>query len=180
MMHSAPRLIGFVVRWRYATVATALASLILSVGLLLGGRVPFNFFPTPEADLVYANVQMAAGTPRSQTLEMIRSLQKGLHEAEYRLTGGEGGLVRVSLDKIGASAGRGDPGQGVQGDNVAGITVELAPSDERTVRTGEFLDAWRKAVEPVPGVETMTILAAREVDALRSFELFGIEIRRAE
>ncbi|MCG8544684.1 MAG: efflux RND transporter permease subunit, partial [Alphaproteobacteria bacterium] len=155
------RLVTFVVRWRYATVATAFATLFISVGLLAGGRVPFNFFPSPEADLVYANVKMVAGTPRSQTVEMVRALNRALDETEYSLTGGQGGLVRTSVDSIGASVGRRDGGQGSDGNNVGGITVELAPSDTRAVRTEEFALAWRDAVQAVPGLETMTILAAR-------------------
>jgi multidrug efflux pump subunit AcrB len=69
--------------------------------------------------------------------------------------------VRMAIDTVGASVGRNDAGQGVSGDNVAGIAVELAPSDERTVRTSDFVEAWRKAVEPVAGLETMSIQAAR-------------------
>jgi len=155
------RSIAFIVRWRYATVAGGIAMLFLSVGLVGGGRVPFNFFPSPEADLVYANVKMMSGTSREQTLDMIRAMERGLDSVEHDLTGGEGGLVRMAIDTIGASVGRNDAGQSASGDNIAGIAVELAPSDERTVRTSEFVDAWRAAVRPVAGLETMTIQAAR-------------------
>lgn len=155
------RTIFFIVQWRYATVAGGIAMLILSIGLVGGGRVPFNFFPSPEADLVYANIKMMSGTSREQTLEMIRALENGLDKAEYELSDGKGGLVRMAIDSVGSSVGRSDAGQLTSGDNVAGISVELAPSDERTVRTSDFVDAWRKAVEPVAGLETMTIQAAR-------------------
>jgi multidrug efflux pump subunit AcrB len=155
------RTITFVVRWRYATLAAGIGMLILSVGLVGGGRVPFNFFPSPEADLVYANVKMVSGTSRAQTLEMIGALEAGLDAAESALTDGDGGLVRMAAETVGATVGRNDAGQSVSGDNVAGISVELAPSDERSVRTAEFVDAWRKAVTPVAGLETMTIQAAR-------------------
>ena len=36
--------VGWCVRWRYATVSCAIAILLLSVGLTLGGRVGFHFF----------------------------------------------------------------------------------------------------------------------------------------
>ena len=61
------RLVNLALRWRYATLAIAIGSLILSVGLIGGGRVGFVFFPSPEADRVYANVQFTAGSPREQT-----------------------------------------------------------------------------------------------------------------
>ncbi len=155
------RLVEFATAWRYAVLAFAVALLILSVGLLAGGRIGFNFFPSPEADVVYANVQMMPGTPRDRTLDMVRELRRSLDKAEEQLTEGKGGLVRIAVDSIGTSSGRRDAGQGVEGDNIAGITVELASSDERKVRTKRFVQEWRKLVEPIPGVDVLTIVAAQ-------------------
>ncbi|MEM9684301.1 MAG: efflux RND transporter permease subunit, partial [Pseudomonadota bacterium] len=155
------RFIGIVVRWRYATVATGVGLLILSIGLVAGGRIPFNFFPAPEADLVYANVTMVAGTSRDRTIEMIDKLEHSLYETERDLTGGEGGLVKISVDRIGTTVGRDDIGRGASGDSVGGIIVELMPSDERTVRTSTFVEAWRNSIEPMAGLETLTVQAAR-------------------
>jgi multidrug efflux pump subunit AcrB len=92
---------------------------------------------------------------------MVNALQAGLEKAERELTGGEGGLVRMASEVVGTMVGRNDAGQLLDGDNVGGITVELAPSDERTVRTADFVEAWRAAVAPVAGLETMTVQAAR-------------------
>ena len=50
--------VRFTFRWRYATIATALAMLIFSVGMVSSGRVPFAFFSGPEGDIVFANVSM--------------------------------------------------------------------------------------------------------------------------
>ena len=44
------RAVTVCIDWRYATVACAIAALILCVGLIMGGRIGFLFFPTPEAD----------------------------------------------------------------------------------------------------------------------------------
>jgi multidrug efflux pump subunit AcrB len=165
------RLVAFAVEWRYATLAGGVAMLILSVGLVGGGRVPFNFFPSPEADLVYGNVKMVAGTPRAQTETMIRAMEQALDEAERALTGGKGRVVRMAVDTVGASVGRGDTGQSASGDDVAGIVVELMPSDERDIRTADFVNAWRKAVVPIAGLETMTILAAQGGPPGRALDL---------
>lgn len=163
------RSVEIAVRWRYVTVAVAFGAFILSVGLVLGGRVAFNFFPSPESDTVYANVRMVAGTPRKQTAAMLDELERALVLAERRLTGGAGGLVRMSLAKLGTGVGR-QGGIQIGGDNVGGVVLELTPSDERAVRTAEVVVAWRQAVRPVAGLETMTIVPVqagppgREVD----------------
>jgi multidrug efflux pump subunit AcrB len=165
------RLTRFAVEWRYATLAAGIAMLILSVGLVSGGRVPFNFFPAPEADIVYANVKMVPGTSRAQTEQMLRALEQGLDEAERALAGGARRVVRMAVDTVGASVGRGETGQSVSGDDVAGIVVELMPSDERDIRTADFVNAWRKAVLPIAGLETMTILAAQGGPPGRALDL---------
>ncbi|MFQ5959670.1 MAG: efflux RND transporter permease subunit, partial [Alphaproteobacteria bacterium] len=78
------RLVGLCVNWRYATVAGALAALILCGGLVLGGRVGFVFFPSPESDWVDANVQLVAGSPRSQTMAMLDEMERAMRAAEAR------------------------------------------------------------------------------------------------
>ena len=72
------RLVNLALRWRYATLAIAVGGLILSIGLIAGGRVGFVFFPSPEADRVYANVQFTAGSPRDRTVAMLEELERGL------------------------------------------------------------------------------------------------------
>lgn len=155
------RFLEFVVRWRYAAFATAIASLMVSVGILAGGRVQFSFFPSPESDLVYANIQMVAGTSRAQTVKMIDELEWAMHAANDELAATEGNVVVMNVASIGASVGSRDGGGGVDGDNAGGIVVELKPSDERNVRTSEFVASWREKVKAVPGLETMTILPAQ-------------------
>ncbi len=157
------------VRWRYATLATAVAGLILCIGLIAGGRVGFSFFPSPEADTIYANVQFTAGSPRERTLAMLEGMEDALLAAERELRGENGGLVRMTLVKLGRPSGQHDRFPPV-GDHVGSVSVELAPSDERDVRTNAIIDAWRSRIEPLPGLEFLTIRSAqggppgREVD----------------
>jgi multidrug efflux pump subunit AcrB len=153
-------LVTHAVASRYSTLAIAVAALILSVGLMIGGRVGFVFFPSPEADKVFANVQMVAGTPKAQTIAMLSELERSLLASAKRLNGGEDGLVRMSLLKLGSEVGRPSAAP-VSGDHIGGVTVELQASDERDVRTDALMDAWRAEVRPVAGMDTLTILPAQ-------------------
>ncbi|MEM9441282.1 MAG: efflux RND transporter permease subunit, partial [Pseudomonadota bacterium] len=47
--------------WRYAVAAGACGALILSIALVMGGRVGFVFFSAPESDNIEVNLQMAPG-----------------------------------------------------------------------------------------------------------------------
>lgn len=150
----------FVLRWRYATLAVAVGALILSIGLVIGGRVGFVFFPSPEADRVYANVQFTAGSPRERTIAMLGELERGLAAAEKELTDGQGGLVRMALSKAGGPVGQQTALPGA-GDHIGGLAVELTPSDERDIRTDTLVEAWRKNVRLHAGTEFLTIRQAR-------------------
>ena len=162
------RLVDISVRWRYLTVSVALGLLAISLSLLGGGHLPFNFFPSPEAETVFANVVFAPGTPRSRTEEMTRELEAALVRAEDALTGGEGGLVVMSFAKIGVS--QVDNFGSISGDHLGGLHVELVPSDQRSVRTEQFIEAWRAEIEPLPGVERISLIPrqggppGREID----------------
>jgi multidrug efflux pump subunit AcrB len=154
------RTVALAVEWRYATVAVALAALISCVGMVQGGRLGFVFFPAPEADKIYGNAQMVAGTPRPQTIAMLDEIERALHAATGKLVGPDNDLAKISVMKVGTAVGR----AGIalpSGDHIGGVVVELKPSDERTVRTDEFVAAWRKEIRPMAGLDTVVIAAAR-------------------
>ncbi len=153
--HLFRRTVEGVVRWRYATLATALAVLMVAFGLMAGGRVGFNFFPSPEADVVNANIVFAPGAQRAETEAMIVEMNRSLYQVEKDLTGGKGQLIVSSFGKIGISVG----GQfnSVSGDHRAGMQVELVPADQRAVRTAAFIEAWRAEIRPSAGLERIAL-----------------------
>ena len=154
------RFVGFAVRWRMATIAVAFGMLILSIGMMLGGRVNFVFFSSPEADIAYGNVVMTPGTPRGQTEEMLNELERALLATEDKFTNGEGGLVNLYLANLGTTLRGGNGGGGNGGaDNRAGIVVELLTADQRDVRMRDFVRAWRREVQPIAGLDRLTIRA---------------------
>lgn len=155
------RTVTFCVRNRYATLAAAIAAFLLCVGIVAGGRVSFYFFPSAEVDKIYANVEMAAGTPRDQTIAMIDELERALTATDKKLSGRDGGLVRVGVARIGRTVGA-QPGLPTEaGDHVAGMVVELVPSESRSILAADFMDAWRKEVRLLAGTAKLTILPAR-------------------
>ncbi|MCS6785421.1 MAG: efflux RND transporter permease subunit [Thiobacillaceae bacterium] len=149
------RWVTLAVDHRATTVAAGVALILLAVGLLAGGRVKFTFFPTPEPDMVYANATFAAGTPRARVDAFLAHLRTTLAETER-----EFGLrlVRQSVSRSGALAGDMLPRQG---DQFAGMSVELVPGDEREVRTDAFIRAWQKRVVLPPGLESFVIAPRR-------------------
>lgn len=162
------RAVGLCLHWRYVTLTSAVAFLILSVGMIFGGRVGYSFFPAPEGDTIFANVVFAPGSPRSQTKKMIVDLEEALDRAEAKITNGQGGLVKAKFSKVGSS--QAVEFGSVSGDHLGGIHVELVPADFRSIRTTDFVEAWRAEVVPLPGIDRVSLSApqmgppGREID----------------
>jgi multidrug efflux pump subunit AcrB/TRAP-type mannitol/chloroaromatic compound transport system permease small subunit len=146
------------VQWRYLTLASALAGLILALGIIAGGRVGFQFFPTPEGDIVYGNVVMMPGTPRERTEAMVRELERAAHSAAERYPGqtrsGED-LIQSTFGKLGRT--QANEFQSVRGDKYGGLYVQLVPSDHRQVRMPEFITTWREQIQMQPGVDRVNL-----------------------
>ncbi|MBT3533890.1 MAG: efflux RND transporter permease subunit, partial [Rhodospirillaceae bacterium] len=160
------RVLVVCVEWRYLTLAVSIAALILSLGIIGGGRVGFQFFPTPEGDIVYGNVVMLPGTPRERTGAMVRELERAAHEAAHLTLekptesgAGDENLIHSTFGKLGKSQAR--EFQSVSGDKYGGLYVQLVPSDHRQVRMAEFIDVWRRNIRMTPGVERINLIERR-------------------
>ncbi len=152
------RFAALAVRWRYTTIAVAVASLIVGAGLIAGGRLQFVFFPSPESDAVFADFAFAPGTPRSRSEAMVVELERALKEADAALTAGNETFVHLAVARIGTSVNLAPGTFRETGDHVGGVYLELTPSERRDVRTADAIAAWRDRVEALPGLESLTIL----------------------
>ena len=143
------------VRWRYVTVAVCVASVVLSMGLLRGGRIPFVFFPSPEAEHIIASVTFQSGLSEQRTLEAMARIGEALTRAESELTGDSGErLVNTAFATIGKSGDN-------RSDSAASITVELTSSEVRSVRTPAIARGWQQALPPIPGVKRVAVKERR-------------------
>lgn len=148
------RLVALSFRWRYTTVALSLASLILAAGLIAGGRVGFQFFPTAEPENITARLTFAAGTPEDQVIAGVEQVEAALRKAELTLAPEDETLVVATFATVGRSGFS-------RGMNFAEVDAQLTVSEKRTVRTSDITMAWRQAMPSIPGLETATISGRR-------------------
>ncbi|MCY4031463.1 MAG: efflux RND transporter permease subunit [Hyphomicrobiales bacterium] len=145
---------AFCYDWRYTTIAFALGSLLLCLGLFMSGRVGFNFFPSPESEVIQANVVLEQGSSREETLQVLWQVEDALEKVAFSLAEGEPTPIRLALLSAGSAAG-------VGGANRGEMFVELTPSEVRSVRTTPLVEAWRASMPDVPGVESISVLELR-------------------
>lgn len=150
------RLVTRAVRWRYVTLALAVASLLLSFGLVAGGRVGFTFFPSPEPDTIYANITFAPGLPEQRMLD-------GLRRIEAAAVAAVDALPRPADEPHPIVIAHAVTGQQemIRGANLGRVELELTPGESRSVRTDAVVAAWQAAMPPVAGVERVAVLGRR-------------------
>ena len=150
-------LVTAAVHWRGVTVSAVVVLMMFAVGLLAGGRIQFVFFPTAEAQIVFANATFVAGTPREHTAAFLTEMERALRQTEQELGGN---LVDAAIARLGGTVSV-EKGDGAAGDQLASILVQLVPTERRTVRNEQFLAEWRNNLNMPAGLENLVISARR-------------------
>ncbi len=148
-------LVTLAVHYRFSTIAGAVATLIIAIGLVAGGRLGFVFFPTPEGQIITANATFVAGTPRRQVDALLEQLDRTLWETEQSFD--QGKLVNIAIALHGSKA----DSSGSSADQLGALQVELIAPDARDVRNEEFIRAWRERIELPAGLEGFSIASRR-------------------
>ncbi len=145
------------VSFRWATIALALGALVLAIGLLVGGRLQFTFFPSPEGPKVTAAVRFLAGTPPVTVERFVTHLNHTLVETDVAL-GGD--LVDVAVTQLGMVM-QADGRNNQVGDRFATLRVELTSPDDRSVRNKTFIKDWTERINLPAGLASFTITESR-------------------
>jgi multidrug efflux pump subunit AcrB len=151
--------IKFVIRNKYFAFSVALGTLIIALGLVIGGYVSFVLFPRAESDWIFAEVSYPLGTPVQITEDTIKRLEKEalpLNQFFSPRMAKDQRVVKNILSLIGQIP-RMDWRGGEKGGHVGQIFVELLSSENRPdISASEILNQWRDAVGDVPGVENLS------------------------
>jgi len=143
---------------RYTTLAVAIATLVVTIGLVAGGVVPFSFFPDLEGDVVTVTARLPVGAPAAQTEVARQALEDGAHAARAEL--GESFVVGM-FTRVGEGPPAGGPAPVQErGGHIVSVEINLVPSGERSFTSETFASAWRKATAAIPGVESVVFNAS--------------------
>ncbi|NOQ81212.1 MAG: MMPL family transporter [Methylophaga sp.] len=145
------------IKYRGMTISIVLSLLIICIGLLVGGRLHFTFFPSPEGTSITANARFTAGTPSYKVAEFLENLNLSLNETTQEL-GPE--LVAMSVTRLGSASTAGRA-SAQTGERFGSIQLELISPDNRDVRNKEFIQTWRQKISLPAGIETFTLSERR-------------------
>ncbi|MCF6329428.1 MAG: efflux RND transporter permease subunit, partial [Henriciella sp.] len=164
-------LVEFIITWRYATLAMVVALLLIATSMVISGKLRFNFFPSPEAERIGANVVLNAGISQERAVEIVNLVEQSLYDTVDGLTEDNEELVEAVFITLGSS------GRNV-GDNLAELKVQLTSSEVRSVRTPDIIRAWRKNVPKIAGTRRVAIFEHRSGPPGRDIdlELYGDDV----
>jgi multidrug efflux pump subunit AcrB len=153
--HSFRRLVTLAIEFRWTTLSAAIGFLIFAVGLIVGGKTGWQFFPSPESTTVYANVRFVSGT--SETI-VKRFLSQVENELKNTIADIDEPVVETYYVTHAATSGR---GRNIDGERVGSVYVELLDSDKRNTDNRSFIRNWRERIETPPGIENFQISSRR-------------------
>lgn len=147
-----------VLRWSvsnpWTILSAAAALLLITVGFVRAGFVPFIIFPKLDANYLVAKVSFPDGTPASRTDQATKKMVDVLE----RISQDFDNVARVIYRGVGSvdNSGGGPQGESTSGSHVGSITVELVESANRDVTSDELNAIWRREVGEIAGVESLT------------------------
>lgn len=154
--------LGFSLRWRYVTATTFIAVLVLTLAVVANGLIQFRFFPDVEGDILSAKVELAQGVPFAETEAVVKRIEAAAMRLSGKYRTDDGGNI---LRHVLASAGSQPFQTGVvvggppQQTHIGEVTLELAPSGERSISSEELVTEWRRMVGVLPGVVSLSVQA---------------------
>lgn len=131
------------VRYRYTTIASFLALMIIMIGLVQGGFVRWVFFPNIPSDFIFAQVQMQPGTNEERTADTLRQIRQALYELndEYQAEHNQSMVRHVNVFLNSAEAGQ--------------VMVELEKGEQLEIDGLAVVNRWRERVPELAGVKEL-------------------------
>ncbi len=132
-------------KYRYLTIATAFALLIVTLSFALSGRMGMSLFPKTESDYSRATVTLPYGTPVEQTQAAVEHIVTAAKASIKGVKQGEQLIRGIFIET------------GKEGSHKAVIKTYLAPIEirENIMSTGEFTEKWRHATGEIIGIDSL-------------------------
>jgi len=146
------------VEYRGLTIAIGLAGLIITLGLIAGGRIEATFLPRIPANRVQVSVEL----PYGSSVEYTKTVQAKLIKAAQKTVksfGPQSGDIRGIYGLIGKKIRGGGPvntGSGAVGGHIAGVSVLLAENGKRSYGARQFTQKWRETIGEIPGLKSIS------------------------
>ena len=134
------RLLVAALRWRYVTISVATATVVLSVGLVAGQIVDFQFIQKMDSESMICNLEMPVGSTSDKLRDEMQKLADHIVDPnQFPEVVNVQSFVARQYDLSGAGA------TGLNDQSHLGqLIVELTPADQRSRSSEVLLNEFRK------------------------------------
>lgn len=163
------RALQFSIRNYGIVIAIAIATIIVSVGMVAGGYIRFSFLPDIEGENVIARLEMPQGTPVEETQRMMRYIQQKGAEAVAEIQAGLPDDHPSVIQHVYASVGQqpslnqgpnAQSGANLIQSHIAEINFELLDAEIRIPSAEAIESSWREKVGAIPNAKTLSFSSA--------------------
>ncbi len=142
------RAVDFAVHQRYWFVGSVIGLFLLSMGMVLSGKLKYQVFPNIEGDIIEARVLLPQGTPLWRTEAAVQRITDGLKAVDEHFSPFQpDGKWLVQNIQVRYSTNQ-DAGE--SGPHLATITADLITAEERQGRLDDIINHWRNNVGEIP------------------------------
>jgi multidrug efflux pump subunit AcrB len=139
--------------WRYISFATAIAVLMLTIGLVRSGIIKFEVFPKLDGFIMTATAEFPSGTPPEVTRRAIAEIEAALMQLGGKIKTRSGdALIEDRLTLVGQTLS--DMPQ--IGPHYGSVQAILLDSEARGIHTEELMVLWEKEIGVLPGIKSLT------------------------
>ena len=148
------RLVDVAIKWRYLTAGLVVMVFLVSLSMLVGGRLQFQAFPELDGDVIEARILLPQGTPLAHTQDAVAEVGEALGRVDDAFAPDQPdgqSLVRSVLVQYNTNADAFESGP-----HIATVTADLLSAEIRNARLDDVLNVWRQEVGTIPDVLSLT------------------------
>ncbi|MES9905430.1 MAG: efflux RND transporter permease subunit [Sedimenticola sp.] len=141
-------MVDFAVHNRYWFIGLVIALFLLSIGMLVGGKLKFQSFPDIEGDIIEARILLPQGTPLSRTEAVVERVSRAMGQVDDEFTPQQADskrLVRNIQARFNSNADANESGP-----HLATVTIDLLTAEERSGSLDEIINRWRTLSGEIP------------------------------
>ncbi|UCH81834.1 MAG: efflux RND transporter permease subunit [Nitrospiraceae bacterium] len=158
------RVLSFCIDYKYTTLASAIAILLIVAGIVGGGIIKFRFMPEVDSDLITSTLKLPIGTPVEETARaqdiLVRKAQEVI--ADFDKDREEGAsVIRHIYSTVGSTLFASPMGSsGSSGAHLTNVALLLTGAEKRGIASTEIAKKWRESVGVVPGADSVTFVSS--------------------
>ena len=151
--HVYQPILGKTLEWRYISLCVALFVLMLTIGIMRGGILKFEVFPSIDGDIITSTIEFPSGTPAEITEQAVHQMEDAIQRVADRtetLTGEP--LLKTYYSLVGQTL----EDMPSQGPHVGSVQIDMLESAARGVHSKALMVEWEKEIGEIPGVQSLT------------------------